>query len=524
MVAGEFGMLAERRSGVWRSDQAAHPPERSWRNFWGPSTTDLWLSGGPQALHRTASGWATVGRVFIDGDTTAVTGFDAGVFLASTRTLYRLDSLQNATWVSIASVGTSDDIQDLAVAFGELHGSIRRPDAQGGGVKNFSTDAGWLFDTDGLFRLFTSSTALFATGQRTVKLNASLAAVDLTDTLTTGLESNGQLYVATYGQVGVLEGRALTQEFRLTGVRSMAAGRTIFAVGSGGLVFERQSDGGWVDSTPTVTRAEVVAFVEVSGALVAITSDCELLVRGTAGWSRRALTETGCADAVSDGTSVAVLTSSKVVTLNARLEQTGVDPLMPGLEVRRLWRSDSGALVVTTATDVFLRLPGVNFEPVRGLSGTGAWGVSGRGSVARVCGFADGSFVDLDLSRNQPQPTMGTGPGAFDCRAVLPLRNGDWALASVATTDAGLSTQLHLLARDGGSRTFSLNVPIIEGLLETPTGIAAAGGRYAFVSFDGGTSAVEPRGRFSGVSKLGLWNGRLFVGGAGGSILQAPSP
>ncbi len=520
IVAGDFNMVAERRGGTWRSfqDLSARPVE--WRNLWGTSIDDVWLAGDSVAWHRTDAGWNTVGAG-LGHDSHGVIGFDGGVFISAGPELFRFNG---TGWVSQPTL-QGFDVLDLAVAYGALHGSIRRiDDRESGAVKNFSTNATWAFDGGGIFTLFTSPAALFATGARTVRLNASTQAdLELSETISAAVTSNGQLYGATSNQVGRVDDLGMmASESSVVGVRAMAVGRSIVAVGDQGLVFERRTDGGWFDPTPTASRSNIIAVVEFKGALAAVTADCELLERGAAGWTRRALGYTNCVDAVSDGSSLAVLTPSEVVTLDRNLGVVGQDSLSPGLEVRRLWRSDAGALVVTTATDVFVRLPGENFEVMPGVGG-GAWGVSGRGSVARVCGLAQGAVADLDLSRSPPVSTPVPGLSAEGCRAVLPLSGGRWALASHVQS----FPHLLVVATDGTTRdvTVNLNSAVIEALLETPTGVAVAAGRYAFVSFDGGTRAVvEPRGRFDGVTELGLWKGRLFVGGAGGSILQAPAP
>lgn len=519
VVAGAYGMLAERSAGQWRSLQSQHSQELQWRNLWGRSMTDLWLAGDARAWHRTATGWSAVGTTFPLANSQAVAGSSTDVFFSAGTDVFRLEGTD---WIGFSTA--PGEVMSLSVAFGALHGAIRNnPSQVAGSVTNLATGTTWGFDAGATYSLFATSTALFATGERTVQLDRTLQAQPLADVLRAGVEAEQQVFAANVEGVGSLRDAGFRLERRTPLVNAMAAGRAVVAVGEHGLILERR-DGGWVDPTPTASRSEVVAFVERQDVLLAVTADCELLSRGTSGWTSRTLLTERCADAVADGTSLAVLTvGGRLIIFDSTFVQTGSDSLGPGLEVRRLWRAESGAFIVTTATDVFVKPPGGLFAPVQALGGTGAWGVSGRGSIARVCGLAQGGLADLDLSRSPPVVTMVPLLRADDCRAVLPLSAGGWAIASRAQE----YPHVLLVAVDGTSKdvTINLQATFIEDLLETPRGIAVASDGYAFINGTNPPMIVEPSNtRFADLGTLALWNGRLFVGGGGGSILQAAAP
>lgn len=520
VVAGEHGLLAERRGGRWASLQSTMPLTTEWQVLWGTSRDDVWLTGDARAWHRTASGWSQVGQPFMSANCQGVTGTDAGVFMSAGPDVYRLERAD--TWSRVDTVPNSDVLR-LTANFESVYGSARLSNENGAGqVRQFPTGPAWAFDAGATFSLVPTSNGLLATGSRTVLLDSTLQLVrELPVVLVTAIEANGQLLGATYDQLGLVDDRALRPERNVIGVRAMAAGSSVVAVGERGLMLERR-DGGWVDPTPTVTRSDVVAFVERSGSLFALTADCELLAREATQWTKRPLLSDRCFDVATDGTSFFVLTASRVVTFDAALSVVDFAALGPGLEVRRLWRSEAGALVVTTATDVFVRRPGGLFEPIRALGGGGAWGVAGRGSVARVCGLAQDKVADLDLGRSPPVVTEVAGLLAHECRAVLPLRNGQWALAA----RGGASVpRVRLVGSEGAPTDVVLDLPeaFIEALAETPKGIAVAADRYAFVPF-ANPQLVRLQQGFGGISALTVWQGRVFAGGAGGSILQAPAP
>lgn len=530
VVAGDHGLLAERRGGRWRSFQGTTAPlGTEWQVLWGKSRDDVWLTGDTRVWHRTASGWSTVGTEFTGGSVQGVTGFDGGVFVSSGSQVYELTS---RGWNSIFNA-IDRDVLRLTTAFGELHGSLRvMGNSAAGQVSRIPGGPAWTFDGGATFTLVSTSNGLLATGSRTVLVDETLQARELPVVLVAAVEANGELLGAVYGELGVVTDRGLLLETEVVGVRAMAAGSTAVAVGSSGLILERR-DGGWVDPTPTVTRSNVVAFVERSGTLFALTADCSLLERGATTWTKRSLPmpmplpvpDEGCFDVATDGTSLFVLSTSSVVFFDAALAVTGFSTLPDGLQVRRLWRSESGALVVTTATDVFVRepMPLSLFEPVRVLGGAGAWGVSGRGSVARVCGLAQDKVADLDLSRSQPLVTEVPGLLAHECRAVLPLRNGQWALAARGGGDL---PRVRIVASDGSTNDVVLDGfrdKFIEALAETPKGIAVATDGYAFIPL-ANTQLVRPAQGFGDLRAVTVWGGRVFVGGAGGSILQGPAP
>lgn len=529
VVAGEHGMLAERRGGRWSSFQGTTAPlGTEWQVLWGTSRDDVWLTGDVRAWHRTASGWSMVGGQFPNANCQGVTGFDGGVFMSASSTVYELGG--GDSWNDIFTAANSDVLR-LTTAFGALHGSLRlSANNTAGQVSRIPSGPAWVFDGGATFTLVSTSKGLLATGSRTVLLDQTMQAQQLPVVLEAAVEANGELLGAVYGELGVVTDRGLRLETEVVGVRAMAAGSTAVAVGSGGLILERR-DGGWVDPTPTVTRSNVVAFVERSGTLFALTADCSLLERGPTTWTKRSLPmpmplpmpDEGCFDVATDGTSFFVLSTTSVVFFDAALAVPGFSTLPAGLEVKRLWRSDSGALVVTTATDVFVRqpMPMSLFEPVRAVGG--AWGVSGRGSVARVCGLAQDKVADLDLSRSPPVVTEVPGLLAHECRAVLPLRNGQWALAA---RGGGELPRVRLVAVDGSTDDVvldGLRDTFIEALAETPKGIAVATDGYAFIPL-ANTQLVRPAQGFGNLTAVTVWRGRVFVGGAGGAILQAPAP
>ncbi|MER2566325.1 MAG: hypothetical protein ABTQ32_36720 [Myxococcaceae bacterium] len=527
MVAGEHGLVAERRGGQWRSFQGMASLTTEWQVLWGTSRDDVWLTGDAKAWHRTASGWDTVGGVFQNANCQGVTGFDGGVFMSAASDVYELNDF--GTWDSIFSF-MGGDVRQLTTAFGALHGSFRLSTDNGSGqVSRIPNGPAWAFDGGETFSLVGTSNGLLAMGRRAVLLDPTLQVPrELPVVLGSAVEKNGELFGATSDKVGLVTDRGLREEGDAVGVRAMAAGSSVVAVGLNGLILERR-DGGWVDPTPTITRSAVVAFVERSGTLFALTADCSLLERSSTTWTKRMLPlpmpNEGCFDAATDGTSLFVLAGSMVAFFDAALALSGFSSLPRGLQVRKLWRSELGALVVTTATDLFVRgpMPTDLFESVRGLGGSGSWGVSGRGSVARVCGLAQDKVADLDLSRSPPVATEVPGLLAHDCRAVLPLRNGQWALA---TRGGGDLPRVRLVAADGSTADVELDglrETFIEALVETPKGIAVASDHFAFIPVANPQLLRSSQG-FNGITALTVWRGRVFVGGAGGSILQAPAP
>lgn len=520
VVAGEFGMVAERRDGGWRSLQPAFGTSVNWTGLWGTSRDDVWLAGGPNAWHRTPSGWGIVGGTFTNADSRAVTGSDAGVFMSAGSAVHRLEG---DVWMEHQVL--PGDVLQLANFFGEPHASVRGPSNVTGRVTNLASGVTWSFDAGATYGLIPTASALYATGSLTVQLDGTLMPVrELPDVMVAGIETGGQLFAATYGTIGRVIDGGVRVERSLVGVRAMAAGRTVVAVGSNGLVFERASGGSWEDATPTVSHEDVRAFVELDGGLFALTSACELLERREAGWSKHLLSvPSPCADVASDGTSLFVLAGTSMVTMNASLGVVRTDTL--GAELRRVWRSDSGALVVTSSTDIFVQQPGGELGPMRSApgAGKGSWGVSGRGSVARVCGLTQGQVVDLDLSRTPPVATAVQGVLANECHAVLPLRNGGWALAS---RGGGDKPHVLLVRASGQLETVVLELPAtyIEALVETPVRLFVASDRVASFEVGSPQTTIELPPGFGGITALTVWRGRLFVGGLGGSILQAPAP
>lgn len=516
VVAGEFGMLAERTGGQWRSLQAAHSRTFEWTSLWGRSMNDLWLAGDERAWHRTVAGWGPVGARFMVANSRAVAGTSTETFVSAGPQVFKLAGDE---WDGLTSVGAGEDVTSLSVAFGALYAAVRT-NLGSGRVANL--DGGdWAFDGGAMFSLFTTSNGLYATGERTVRLDEALQPSPLADVLRAGVEAEQQVFAATAEGVGRLRDGGFRLEQRSPPVNAMTAGRSVVAVGDRGLMLERR-DGGWVDPTPTSTRSDLVALFERQSGLFALTAECELLERAANTWSRRKLALERCTDAVSGGTSLVVLTESgNVVTFDAELAEVERDALSAGLVTRKLWRAENGALVVTTATETFVKQPGRLFEPVRPLGGTGSWGVSGRGSVARICGLDQDKVFDLDVSRAPALATEVTGLLAHDCRAVLPLRNGLWALGS---RGGGDFPRLRFVEADGSTTDVRLDAPatFIEALAETPSGIAVASDRYTFVPF--ATRVPTPPPGFSGISEVAVFGGRVFVGGAGGSILQAPAP
>lgn len=518
VVVGEHSMLAERRGGQWRSFQSRFPAELEWQSLWGTSRDDVWLAGDARVWHRTATDWSPVGSEFMGGFSQGVTGSDAGVFASAGGEVFQY---VNDSWSSFARVQGAD-VPRLVTAFGAVHGSVRlSAENAAGSVKNFEGSQSWAFDGGATFSFITSSTGLIVTGSRTVRLDEQLQLVfSYPDVLVAGVEANRQLYGATYGRVGRFDDRGLQPEFDVTGVRAMAAGRSVVAVGERGLLLERR-DGGWVDTSGTATWGDVVSFVELDGGLFGVTSGCELLQRGTAAWTKRSLLADRCLDAASDGTSLTLLTPTSVVSLDGALAMTGIDRFPSAVEPRRLWRSEGGALVITTSTEVFFRSPSGPLEPLRALCAGGSWGVSGRGSVARICGLDQDKVADVDLGRSPPVVTEVPGLLAHDCHAVLALKNGSWALAA---RGGGDRPRLRLVNTDGLTTdvVLDLQATFIEAFVETPTGIAVASDRFAFVPF--ATKLVESPIGFGGIRTLAVFHGRLFAGGARGSILQTRAP
>lgn len=517
LVAGEEGMLAELRGGVWRSFQE-QTPRIQWARLWGRSLDDAYAAGALQPWLSSDGGWHGVGQPQ-NQPFDAVTGDETRTFFSNAGSVSRLEGDQLASHAELSADAGS--VTDLMMAWGQLFAVSATPVPT-----NFfgDVDAGVATPVDGARAGFATDAGFWVTGDRSYfSPAAAIAFTEMMPAIRAGTGGPVPL-AATAEFVGRLDGGAFTNEYPAVGVNAMAhSGSTAWAVGEGGLVLRRRS-GSWTDQTGLPTRSTVWALLPFGDSLVAVTGAGELLERKASSWEIKPRQALAPVDAVRDGSRFVVLNSDgRLVWFNAAFSQDRTVSLGPGLEPHKLWRSPSGTLVVTSKEGAFfMRASDMTFTPIAGTNG--AWGVSGRGEVARLCGVGGSMVVDVDLSASPPTAAVISGLEARECRALLPLPDG-WALGG---RDAAGSAFV-VIVQDGrtvATVSFPTEQTWPSAFALTPGGLAVALNGIGLISLTSppATLDVTESRIVNSLFALTVWRGRLFAGGGDGAIVQRALP
>lgn len=524
VVAGEDGVLLERRAGEWRSFNTLVPTV-NWVTLWGRTLEDLWLTGDTRVWRRRQSQWQPAGEPFFAANPGALVGTPTDVYVGVADTAYGWNEL-GERWDERQSFRDGGpDVLALTIAFdGGVYALVRRSIDMTMTVATLdgSPAKTWPAGLTGL--LYGTRSALYLAGTPTRRLDAALNETSVDPVQVVAETATGLVLAADATRVGVL-----TEQGRFVGrapardVRAIAtSGARAVAVGDDGLLVE--FDGSqWLDAGVRET-SPIVAFVELEGVLHAVTGSCDVLRRGPDRWRRVAgRPNSGCLGAVARGTFLELLvTDGSVVTLDATASfgvsaQTG--SLAP--DVRRLWQTPANALVVTSRQGVFVRAaPGGEFRLV---SPEPAFGITGRGELVRLCDPSTNTVSELDLA--DPSATRRPVPGVFvtDCRALVALSDGRWAYGSRGAQDV-----LHLVIE--GSPAVDVRAPTLTGtleaLVEVDGGVALCAEDMAIVSTVRPVAplANEPLPMRRQLLTGTTWRGRLFVGSFGGAILERAAP
>ncbi len=518
LVAGEEGMLAELRGGVWRSFQQ-QTPRVQWARLWGRSLDDAYAAGALQPWLCSDGGWRGVGQP-ADQPFDAVTGDDTRTFFSNAGSVSRFDGRFLQPHADVPPLTGS--VTDLTMAGGRLFAVSVTPTPA-----SFFTDvdAGIAIPVDGVRAVFATDAGFWVTGDKSAFSGAAAFAFDeMMPAIRAGTGGPVSLG-ATAISVGTLDGGSFQLEYSAAGVNAMAqSGSTAWAVGEGGLVLRRRG-GSWTDQTGVPTRNTVQAIFPFGGSLVAVTSAGELLERTAIGWEARPRTSPGVVDAVRDGARFVVLTEQgQVAWLNRDFVRTDT-VFSPTAEAHRLWRSASGTIVMTSREGALFRRAGESrFIAIARTNG--AWGVSGRGEVARLCGVgaSEAMVVDVDLSASSPTAVVVPGLEARQCRALLPLPDG-WAIGG---RDA-LGAAFVIIVQDGrtvATVKFEREQTWPSAFALTPGGLAVALNGIGLISLTSPPDTLDVTESRIGNSLFALtvWRDRLFAGGGDGAIVQRALP
>lgn len=519
LVAGEEGMLAELRGGVWRSFQA-QVPRTQWARLWARSLDDAYAAGALEPWVRSDGGWRGVGQP-ADQPFSAVTGDETRTFFANAGVVSSFDGQQLVEHAVLApAVG---NVTDLTLARGRLFAVSVVPQPASFFV---DVDAGVATGVDGVRSVFTTDAGFWVTGDRSFFSPAAPIAFDeMMPAIRAGTGGPVPLG-ATVDAVGALDGGRFTFEYQVSGVTAMAQdGATAWAVGEGGRVLRRRG-GTWTDLTGLPTRNTVVAIFPFGDALVAVTGAGELLERSASSWELKPRQALAPVDAVRDGSQFVVLSEDgRVVWFDAQFRQTQTLALNQGTEAYKLWRSPSGTIVATSNAGAFFkRAAEMAFTPIAGVGR--ARGVSGRGEVARLCGVgaAESTVVDVDLSASSPSGAVLPGLEARECRALLPLPDG-WAIGGRAASGEAFVS----IVRDGGTPStvrFEREQTWPAAFALTPGGLAVALNGIGLIPLLSPPATLDVTESRIGNSLFALtvWRGRLFAVGGDGAIVQRAQP
>lgn len=521
LVAGDNGLVAERRAGRWRSWQSEMPSDIAWRGLWGRSRDDVYLAGAARAWHFTDGGWTS--RATTATALTAVTGTPAEVFFGDEMgRVYRLAS--NA--LELVSATGAGEVVSMRSAYGSLFALTR---SSYPATTLLKLDGGRLdFDAGALDSVFGWDNGLWLAGEQAISysVSAALVATSLDAGLTAGSAGPmGAVRAAAGSTLGTLTGDVFTTESSgQWPVRAIHEGpSTTWAVGAAGLVQQRR-DGGWLDLVERPTFGEVRAVVPFEETLVAVTSTGELLVRGPFGWRTRwSSLQAVFVDVAVDGADVYVLAEDQRVFT---VRRTGTTWAQSGNPVRfgqpmnvaahRLWLTAAGTLVATSDEGLFFRRRGAaSFTAVADTAQV--WGLAGKGEVVRACGAT--RFVEVDLS--QATPVVGSSGAALSCRAVLALADG-WALGG---REVG-GVPFVVRTADGATFVFRTEQAFVEDLELVPGGIAVAVNGIGLVPLGVPGSDLTPLPTRISQTLHGLatWRGRLFAVGDESAIVHGDLP
>jgi hypothetical protein len=522
IVAGEDGLLQERRAGVWRSLHTL-VPGIGWLNLWGRSMDDVWLSGASRVWHRTATGWQPVGTDIPAGYTEALVGTPTSVFMSVGDTVYEWNPAAS-DWAAVRTFQSDGPrVVALATAFdGGVFAMVLRSTSSELAMIPSGLTATFSSGSSGA--LFGTSTALFTAGTPSRRLDAALNVTVIDPVQAVAETSNGLVLAATATDLGVLTdaGRFVaTASGRDVRAIATSDSRAV-AVGDDGLLLEFDGTR-WRDAGVRET-SNVVSFVELDGQLHAVTASCDVLRRTSDRWLRvGGPRNTGCVDAVARGEFLELLTTEGgVLTLDAvasfaLVAQVGALAPAP----RRLWVTPGNALVATTGSGVFVRsAPGNDFTQV---TTQPAWGIGGRGEVVRLCDPTNTTVTELNLAAQPVTPQPVANVSVSDCRAVLALSDGRWAYGS-----RGGASALHVVIDGTPGANVKVNelTGTLDALVELDGGVALCAAGVAIVSTSRPVSplALEPLPHSRQLITGTVWRGRFFVGGWGGALLERAAP
>jgi hypothetical protein len=534
IVAGDNGMLAERRDGGWRSLQSVTPSDVQWRGLWGRSWNDVYLAGDSRVWQFDGGGWAIGASTAEQTLLTAVTGTSDEVLFGDE--LGRVHRLRGGGLELVADLDAGE-ILSMTPAFGALFALTRAAPwpvtalvKLDGGRIDFAGDGG------SLRTVFGGDAGLWLAGESGgFSVSPTLVATPMAGGLTAGsVGPTGDVRAATMDRLGTLVGQLVTSEQSgANRVLAMHEGRsTTWAVGAAGLVLQRR-DGGWVELTERPGLGATRAIAVAGDTLVAVTSRGQLLVRTALGWRARwSTSQVVVVDmvAASDAERVFILTEEQQVATVRRngmswQEEPPRVRFGQGSAAHRLWLTPAGTLVATSDEGVFVRRAG---DPMfRAITNSAMmWGVAGRGEIVRACGAT--RWLEIDVS--QTAPAVRASGAARGCRALVSVGD-DWAHGGRDSAGAPFVVRM----RDGAVFTFPAEQIEVEDMELVPNGIAVGINGIGLVPIDGGVVVMSDGGmglaltplrtRVSqGINGLVAWRGRLFAVGEDAVILQGPLP
>jgi len=518
VVAGEDGLLAERRQGQWVSFQQL--AATTYLQSSGTGLDDLWLASSDGPLWHRDGGW---GQVDARAPVISLTHFDGALYLGTSDG--RLGRLENDLFAPERRVSLGD------VQVGNFANGVVVLAVEDGGRALTQRDGGPFFLFDGglakeldVEGLFASSNDLWLSGMnalRVVDAGRVLAPTDLTVTAaspgaTTAVVSTGDGLVRVEGTRSTIE---LRGALGLRAFHRDAANMTVWAVGENGQVYRRLAPSvSWVAESWVPTTSDVRALVPLGDTLYAFTNGGQLLRREPGRWRVLNTFPIGFADAVSEGNRLVALDfDHRLQWFDGDGQQTAQFDIASTGSAAHLFRSTAGTMVVTGAAGIFVRRAAddrflqVWSEPSTGLGG--------RAEVVRVC--SQRGIVELDLVASPPVAALvDDSAQVAGCESVLQLDDG-WLYGTGDGSSARVIRRLPGNAEQVTS--WRGTTARVTALIEVRGGVAVGMDGFAsmpFATWQSGTLDLTPTRVGNVLFCFRKWRGRLFAGGSGGAILE----
>lgn len=544
VVAGTDGFLAERRGTEWVSIELSSawnavnvPP--SFLHLVARDEGELWLTDNAGGLwHRDAGSWETVPTGGEAAYSLAV--FDREVFLGTADG--RAGRLGVAGLLDAGSFGAGS--VELGVYANEVVVLV----ADDGGQRLTDLNHAPFFLQDGgkavgldVERLAASSNDLWLTGE------VPLRARDGGRVLEPFSEGMSAVSPGSPGAVAALNSGVSNVDGQMplpftprgvTHIRSFsrdedAIPNVVWAVGEAGQIYSAAQPGTiMVPHSSAATFGDLRAIVPFGETLLAFTDDGEVLQRQPSGWRLKGdsveLGSTSFVDAVVDGPRVIALdvthtlfffASADLRPTTERLAVADVDGGQHELGVltaEHLWRTTSGALVVSGANGLFMRKAEEKlFTQVYPFA---SHGLGGRAETVRAC--TTEGVVELDLSAELPAVTLRENGARYrDCTTVLAVEDG-WVYGTAAS---GAAKVIHKWGNNTEDEaTIATTTQPVSALLDLGTDVAV--GMDGFVILPYLNMPVSPNPFDTRIGNrlfcFTKWRGHLFAGGENGAILE----